>query len=76
MATRLVDRIKEACDPLCRFPLAGPARETFAPGLRVGFAGNYAIYYLHDARDLLIVRVLHDRRDAAALADEDGFASS
>jgi toxin ParE1/3/4 len=53
--------------------LAAPAREHFAPGLRVSFSGNYAIYYVHDERELVIVRVLHGARDAAALAEHGGF---
>ena len=56
------------------FPLAAPARDHFAPGLRVTFSGNYAIYYLHSDRELVIVRVLHGARDAAALAEHGGFA--
>jgi toxin ParE1/3/4 len=53
--------------------LAAPAREHFAPGLRVAFSGNYAIYYVHDENELVIVRVLHGARDAAALAEHGGF---
>ena len=64
----------KACERLCHFPLAAPARDNLAPGLRVGFAGSYAIYYLHDERDLTLVRVLHGARDAAALAEHGGFA--
>jgi plasmid stabilization system protein ParE len=30
--------------------------------------------YLHDERELVIVRVLHGARDAAALAEHGGFA--
>jgi len=33
-------------------------RENFASGLRVGFYGNYAIYYLHNEHELVIVRVV------------------
>jgi toxin ParE1/3/4 len=73
-ATRLLDRIKYACVPLCHFPLVGLSRENLAPGLRVGFAGSYAVYYLHDERELILVRVLHCARDAAALAEQGGFA--
>jgi toxin ParE1/3/4 len=73
-ATRLLDKIKDACQPLCHFPLAGAAREQFASGLRAGFAGNYVIYYRHDERELMIVRVLHGAGDAAALAEHGGFA--
>jgi len=49
-------------------------RENLAAGLRVTFSGNYAIYYLHDEHELVIVRVLHGARDAASLADHGGFA--
>jgi len=49
-------------------------REQVAAGLRVSFAGSYAIYYLHDERELVIVRVLHGARDAAAIAEHGGFA--
>jgi toxin ParE1/3/4 len=45
-----------------------------APGLRVAFSGAYAIYFVHDANELVIVRVLHSARDAAALAERSGFA--
>jgi toxin ParE1/3/4 len=73
-ATRLLDKIKDACRPLCHFPLSGTSRARFAPGLRAGFVGNYVIYYRHDERELIIVRVLHGARDAAALAEHGGFA--
>jgi toxin ParE1/3/4 len=73
-ATRLIDRIKQDCEPLRYFPLSAPARDNFAPGLRVGFSGNYAVYYLHNEQELVIVRVLHGARDAAALAEHGGFA--
>ena len=45
----------------------------FAPGLRVTFHRAYAIYYGHSADELVIVRVLHSARDAAALADRGAF---
>jgi hypothetical protein len=40
--------------------------------LRVGFSGNYAIYYLHNEHELVIVRVLHGARDAAVVAEHGG----
>jgi toxin ParE1/3/4 len=73
-ATRLLDKIKDACEPFCHFPLSGAAREQFAPGLRAGFVGNYVVYYRPDQRDLVVVRVLHGARDAVALAEHGGFA--
>jgi toxin ParE1/3/4 len=74
IAARLIDKIKNDCEPLRHFPLAAPARENFAPGLRVSFSGNYAVYFLHNEQELVIVRVLHGARDAAALAEHGGFA--
>jgi toxin ParE1/3/4 len=49
-------------------------RENFAPGLRVSFSGNYAIYYMHDEHAVAVIRILHGARDAAALAEHGGFA--
>jgi toxin ParE1/3/4 len=49
-------------------------RENFSPGLRVGFSGNYAIYFVHDPHAVVVVRVLHGSRDAAAVAEHGGFA--
>jgi toxin ParE1/3/4 len=46
----------------------------FAPGLRVTFHGSYALYYIHTDDELVIVRVLHGARDAAALADRGAFS--
>ena len=70
----MLDKIKDACEPFCHFPLSGVGREQFAPGLRAGFVGSYVIYYRADERELIIVRVLHGARDAAALAEHGGFA--
>ena len=73
-ATRLIDRIKQDCEPLRYFPLSAPARENFAPGLRVCFSGNFAIYFIQNEHELVIVRVVHGVRDSAALAEHGGFA--
>jgi toxin ParE1/3/4 len=59
---------------LRHFPFAAPARENFAAGLRVSFSGNYAIYFLNNEDEIIIVRVLHGARDAAALAEHGGFS--
>ena len=76
MATQFVAAIEATFEPLQHFPLFGPAREQFAPGLRVTFHSPYAIYYkpLFDA--LVIVRVIHGARDVEALAARGGFAVS
>lgn len=51
----------------------GPAREQFAPGLRIAFHQKYAVYYLPGRNELIVVRVLHGARDAKAIADRGGF---
>jgi toxin ParE1/3/4 len=53
--------------------LIGSRREQFGPALRVIFHTPYAIYYLPADRELVIVRVLHSARDAAAIAEQGGF---
>jgi toxin ParE1/3/4 len=58
---------------LVHAPLTGSLREQFGPGLRVIFHPPYAIYYLPAGYELIIVRVLHGSRDAAAIADQGGF---
>jgi toxin ParE1/3/4 len=70
----LLAKIEGACRLLLGFPLSGVAREQFAKGLRVMFEGNYAVYYTVSETELVIVRVLHGARDAAALAERGGFA--
>jgi toxin ParE1/3/4 len=59
---------------LLEFPLSGSSRENFAAGLRVIFEGAYAIYYMASETELVLVRVLHGARDAAAIAERGGFA--
>jgi len=43
--------------------------------LRVTISRSYAIYFLSNERELVIVRVLHGARDAASLAERGGFAA-
>jgi plasmid stabilization system protein ParE len=45
-----------------------------APGLRVVFCEQYAIYYLPRPNGIIIVRVLHGSRDIDSIVDEGGFA--
>jgi toxin ParE1/3/4 len=62
-----------ACDAPRHFPLGCPSREYLARGLRVAFAGGYAIYYQHDDRHFIVIRVVHGARDVEAFADRGGF---
>jgi toxin ParE1/3/4 len=51
----------------------GARRDQIGAGLRVTFHSPYAIYYLAAGYELIIVRVLHSARDAAAIANQGGF---
>ncbi len=55
-------------------PGSGVRRDQLARGLRVIVHRAYAIYYLADAVEVVIVRVIHGARDVAALAERGGFA--
>ena len=66
--------MKADFDQLLSFPRSGPSREHLAPNLRVKLHGSYAAYYTPTAHQVIIVRVLHGARDAAAIADRGGFA--
>jgi len=59
---------------LTLFPEAHPTHDALAKGLRVAFHGNYALYYAVQYPELIIVRVLHGARDAAAIAEKGGFS--
>jgi toxin ParE1/3/4 len=72
-ANRFLAALQSTFDPLRTFPLAGRARDDFAPGLRVALQSGYAIYYLPQSDALVIVRVLHGGRDARALAERGEF---
>jgi len=74
VATKFVGEIEAAFEPVRHFPFAAPAREQFAPGLRVTFHNPYAIYYRPLADAVVIIRVLHGARDVLAIAEHGGFA--
>jgi toxin ParE1/3/4 len=54
-------------------PLIGTIPEQLSVGLRVMFHHPYAIYYQVSGPKLIIIRVLHGARDAAAIAEQSGF---
>ena len=74
VATRFVSGIAARFEDVLSLPLSGALRPQLAPELRVVFKGNYAIYYLPRAGEIVIARVLHGSRDVAAIADQAGFA--
>jgi toxin ParE1/3/4 len=72
-ATRFLSSITIRFDDLLTLPSLGVPRPQLARGLRVFFQGNYAVYYVLRADEIVIVRVLHGSRDTAAIADQAGF---
>jgi toxin ParE1/3/4 len=66
-----VRQIEARFEPLRTHPELGPRREHLGTGLRVHFHRGYAIYYQPTKMALIIVRVVHGARDAAALLRDD-----
>jgi toxin ParE1/3/4 len=52
---------------IARYPQLGRKRDELRPGLRSYPAENYLILYRIEGPDVLIVHVLHGRRDIEAL---------
>jgi toxin ParE1/3/4 len=71
VATRLVDSITDRFFLLATFPYVGRARdEDFGAGSRSFAVGEYIIVYCVDGADVLILRVVHGRRDFEELFDQ------
>ncbi|MDF0673496.1 MAG: type II toxin-antitoxin system RelE/ParE family toxin [Nitrospira sp.] len=72
-ANRYFEWITKTIDVVRQSPLIGTTRDQLGTGLRVTFHHPYAIYYQVTQRRLIVVRVLHGARDAAAIAEQGGF---
>jgi toxin ParE1/3/4 len=66
-ATAFIHRIGEKFEPLRDHPELGPQRDQLAPGLRAHFYRDYVIYYSFTNTEVIVIRVVHGSRDAAAL---------
>ena len=63
VANRLIDTITDRFFTLSRFPHIGRSRhEDFGPGYRSLTVGEYVIVYCVEEDDVLILRVVHGRR--------------
>ena len=70
VATELIDSITERFFLLAAFPHAGRSREEeFGSGPRSFTVGEYVIVYRVDGEDVLILQVVHGRRELEALID-------
>ena len=68
IANRLIDTITNRFFMLAGFPYVGRARDDdFGPGCRSVAVGEYVIVYCVENQDVLILRVIHGRRDLEAL---------
>jgi toxin ParE1/3/4 len=66
-ATRLIDSIADCFFLLSSFPYAGRARDDFGIGAISFAAGDYLIVYCVEDQDVLILRVIHGKRDMEEL---------
>jgi toxin ParE1/3/4 len=65
-ASAVIDRITAAFGMLTSNPLAGRLRPEIAPKVRSFPVGSYLIFYEPSPKELLIVRVMHNKRDVTA----------
>ncbi|MGH2560925.1 MAG: type II toxin-antitoxin system RelE/ParE family toxin [Thermomicrobiales bacterium] len=59
-----VDRLYATLDELVHFPGIGRVRDEIAPGLRSHPTGQHVAFYRVTDDELIVVRVVHSRRDA------------
>lgn len=74
-ARRFVDRLTEQCAPIGGAPLAYPARDDLAAGLRMAPLGRYLIFFRVSDQLVRIERVLHAARDLQTLFAHEGSVS-
>jgi toxin ParE1/3/4 len=67
VADRVIDTIVDRFYLLARYPRLGRARDNLRPGLRSFPAGEYVIVYTIEQADVLILHVIHSRRDIEGL---------
>jgi toxin ParE1/3/4 len=67
VADGVIDSIIDRFYLLGQYPHLGRARDDLRPGLRSYPAGEYVIIYTIAGADMIILRVLHGRRDIDGL---------
>jgi toxin ParE1/3/4 len=65
-ADRLLDRIDARLQQLSTMPMSGPARDDLSPGVRHLVIGNFLAFYRVGETEVVVMRVMHGRRDIAA----------
>jgi toxin ParE1/3/4 len=72
VAERSMRDIDKAANRLVRHPMSGRPRLDIAPSIRSILVRPYAVVYRLTRTEVEIVRVLHTRRDFAAVFAQDG----
>jgi len=67
IADRLIDAITDRLFLLGNHPYVGRLRDDLRPGLRSFPAGQYVIIYRINGIDVVILHVMHGRRDIEAM---------
>jgi toxin ParE1/3/4 len=71
VANKLIDAVTEQFLLLARYPRLGRSRDDdFGTGSRSLTVGEYLVVYCVEAEDVLILRVVHGRRDIESLFGE------
>jgi toxin ParE1/3/4 len=65
-ADRLLDRIERRSQLLATQPFSGVARHDLGDGLREVVIGSYLMFYRVEGDEIVILRVLHGKRDLTA----------
>lgn len=67
IASRFIETITDRFFLLAGFPYMGRARENLGAGSRSLAVGEYVIVYCAEDEDVVILRVVHGRRDLETL---------
>ena len=71
-ARRFVGSILDHLEKIASFStMIGRPRDELAPGLRSSTFKKYVIYLRYEEKSLLVVNILHARRDARSLIDPE-----
>lgn len=71
IADRVVDNITQRFSFLACYPQMGRKRDDLRPGLRGFPVGDYVILYRIEGLDVLILHMLHGRRDITSVLQRD-----
>jgi len=70
-AVTFVQRLTERFQELCEMPGIGRKRDELAAGMRSSAVGNHLIFYYVEGENVVIVHVLHGRRDLENVFEQE-----